>query len=216
MALLIRKIILDTWQKSTQRNFHVVKAMAIMLRFLEQPEIKQACIPVECVPPAHWPYLVVSAKHAPCHTCPPATHAPPATHTPLPCMLPCHACPLPHMPPLPTMHASPLCMPLPRMSQLPLPCMPPPHTPPAMHAPPRLHMPPPCGQNSWHTLLKILPCPNFVAGGNKHCVTIFSKPKRWQHNKNLKINDLIQWFAFWFQFGIYLRKRYSWINHLNA
>ena len=23
-----------------------------------------------------------------------------------------------------------------------------------------------CGQNSWHTLLKILPCPNFVAGGN--------------------------------------------------
>ena len=23
----------------------------------------------------------------------------------------------------------------------------------------------PCGQNSWHTLLKILPCPNFVAGG---------------------------------------------------
>ena len=27
--------------------------------------------------------------------------------------------------------------------------------------------PPPCEQNSWHTLLKILPCPNFVAGGNK-------------------------------------------------
>ena len=25
---------------------------------------------------------------------------------------------------------------------------------------------PPCGQNSWHTLLKILPCPNYVAGGN--------------------------------------------------
>ena len=24
-----------------------------------------------------------------------------------------------------------------------------------------------CGQNSWHTLLKILPCHNFVAGGNK-------------------------------------------------
>ena len=23
-----------------------------------------------------------------------------------------------------------------------------------------------CGQNSWHTLLKILPSPNFVAGGN--------------------------------------------------
>ena len=25
----------------------------------------------------------------------------------------------------------------------------------------------PHGQNSWHTLLKILPCPNFVAGGKK-------------------------------------------------
>ena len=24
----------------------------------------------------------------------------------------------------------------------------------------------PCEQNSWHMLLKILPCPNFVAGGN--------------------------------------------------
>ena len=27
--------------------------------------------------------------------------------------------------------------------------------------------PPPRGQNSWHTLLKILPCPNCVAGGDK-------------------------------------------------
>ena len=27
--------------------------------------------------------------------------------------------------------------------------------------------PPPRGQNSWHTLLKILPCRNFVADGNK-------------------------------------------------
>ena len=25
--------------------------------------------------------------------------------------------------------------------------------------------PPPCGQNSWHTLVKILPWPNFVAAG---------------------------------------------------
>ena len=30
---------------------------------------------------------------------------------------------------------------------------------------------PPHEQNSWHTLLKILPCPNFVAGGNKMCTT---------------------------------------------
>ena len=28
--------------------------------------------------------------------------------------------------------------------------------------------PPPCGQNSWHTLVKILPWPNFVAAG-KYC-----------------------------------------------
>ena len=28
--------------------------------------------------------------------------------------------------------------------------------------------PPPREQNTWHTLLKILPCPNFVAGGNNH------------------------------------------------
>ena len=27
--------------------------------------------------------------------------------------------------------------------------------------------PPSYGQNSWHTLLKILPCPNCVVGGNK-------------------------------------------------
>ena len=61
--------------------------------------IKQECIPVGCVPPAHWPYLVVSAMHAPCHTCPPAMHAPL-----LPCMPPPHhACPLPRMPP--AMHA---------------------------------------------------------------------------------------------------------------
>ena len=26
----------------------------------------------------------------------------------------------------------------------------------------------PCGQSSWHMLLKILPCPNFVAGGDEH------------------------------------------------
>ena len=26
----------------------------------------------------------------------------------------------------------------------------------------------PCGQNSWHTLLKTLPCRNFVAGGNNY------------------------------------------------
>ena len=100
---------------------------------------------------------ICCSMHAPCHACPPAMHAP------LPRMPPCHACP-------PAMHVSLAT-----------------HTPchacsTAMYAPlPHTHPPPchawsPCGQNSWHTLLKILPCPNFVAGGNKvpsqalHCM----------------------------------------------
>ena len=64
---------------------------------------QQECIPVGCVPPAHWPYLIIS------YACPPRKN-----HTPLqekPCMPPgknhvCppgknHACPLgkPRMPP---------------------------------------------------------------------------------------------------------------------
>ena len=78
---------------------------------------RQECIPVGCVPPAHWPYFIVSAGGGeaciPCHAWPPATYAPchahpPATHAPLPCTppathgppamhTPCHTCP-------PTMH----------------------------------------------------------------------------------------------------------------
>ena len=62
---------------------------------------KQECIPVGCIPPAHWPYLVVSTMHTPLrcmpplpcmpphhHACPSAMHAPPH-----------HACPPPHIPP---------------------------------------------------------------------------------------------------------------------
>ena len=132
---------------------------------------QQECIPVGFVPPAHWPYLIISYALPPHnHACPPTMHPPPATtHTPGN-----HACPLatthtpkkPHM--LPHNHACP-----PATTQPP---PPPQHacpwqacTPPAtMHAPPGYHACPacpPCGQNSWHTLLKILPCPNFVAGG---------------------------------------------------
>ena len=122
---------------------------------------QQECIPLGCVPPAH------TVSHSICHTHPPAMHAPLFNTCPLPCIPhPHHACHLPHTPPMhaplphmashhtcppvtrPPCHASP---PLPRMS--PLPCM---------------HLPPPhCGQNSWQTLLKIFPCSNFVAGGNK-------------------------------------------------
>ena len=101
----------------------------------------QECIPVGCVPPAHWPTISHSVggggmcgMHAPCHACPlphmppamhssPVTYAPsPAMHTPLACTAPamhvpchthppCHACP-------PTTHT-----PLPRTP--PPPCMPP-------------------------------------------------------------------------------------------
>ena len=55
----------------------------------------------------------------------------------VPCMPHCHACP-------PATHA-------PHHTH-PTPCTPPTHTP-------------PCGQNSWHTVVKTLPCHNFVAGG---------------------------------------------------
>ena len=134
--------------------------------------------------PTHWLYLVVSSTHTPCHAhplphthpchahplpCMPPMHTP-ATHIPLPCMPPPPAmdAPLPHMPPY---HACPLpCMPL-HHTHTHIPTMHAPHhtCPSSMHTPPP-HMPPPCEQNSWHTLLKILPCPNFVAGGKKRSV----------------------------------------------
>ena len=40
---------------------------------------KQECIPVGCVPPAHWPYLIVSEKTEKTMHAPPnkTTHAPP-------------------------------------------------------------------------------------------------------------------------------------------
>ena len=72
-------------------NGHVLK----MLR-VNRP-LQQECIRVGCVPPAHWPYLVVSYACPPRknHACPPGkNHAcPPGKN---------HACPpgkKPHMPP---------------------------------------------------------------------------------------------------------------------
>ena len=104
-----------------------------------------------------------------CHAHPLATHAP--CHTPLPCRIPTTHAPPPHVP---SCHACPpaMCAPLPGMSpamQVPHHAGPTPHMPPAMHKPPSWSPPPAMhtpssGQNSWHTLLKILPCPNFVAG----------------------------------------------------
>ena len=101
--------------------------------------VEQECIPVACLLPAHWPYLVVShacspiatmhtplatihvppaTMHPPCnHTCPPATTHPSSNHARL----------------LATMHAPQQpCMP-PSNNAHPLqPC-----TPPCNHAPPR-------------------------------------------------------------------------------
>ena len=62
---------------------------------------KQECIPIRCVPPAHWPYLVVFAMHPPAMHAPPPTPPtthPPAMHAPLTCPPATHA-PLPRTPP---------------------------------------------------------------------------------------------------------------------
>ena len=44
--------------------------------------------------------------------------------------------------------------------------------------------PPPCGQNSWHTLVKILPWPNFVAAGknrvNEHAISLTPREQHCQ------------------------------------
>ena len=110
--------------------------------------------------------LTVS-RHILCN--PPSNHACP----PQPCMPPCnHACP-------PSNHTCPLATMHPPHNHAcpPQPCMPPtttdatplqPLMPPSNHSFPlaTTHAPPatmhtPRGQNSWHTLLKILPCPKL-------------------------------------------------------
>ena len=91
---------------------------------------------------------------------------------PPPHMLPYHACPPSHVCP-PSMHVSCHAHPSPPPLTPPLP-----HTSPAMHASP-------CWQNSWHTLLKILPCPNFVAGGNNHVTHSEMKSVSLLHHVNI-------------------------------
>ena len=87
---------------------------------------KQECIPVGCVPSAHWPYPVVSATQAPCHAHP-RCHACPLKPT-----HPCHAHPPPRMPP--AMYAP--CHTCP-----PIPCMPPTMHAPYHACPPAMHTP---------------------------------------------------------------------------
>ena len=144
------------------------------------PSCTRECIPVGCVPATH----AAAAMHAPCHACPlprmhhPAIHAPqprmaPTIHTTLPCMPPpCTCHPAMHAP---TTHAPPaihgLChAPPPHIESTPYP--PHAHMPPITHVachactPPAMHTHP-YEQNDWQTPVKILPCSNFIAGGNK-------------------------------------------------
>ena len=76
--------------------------------------LKQECIPVGCVPPAHWPYLRISSY--PMHTPLEQPRMPPQSNHACPPEQPCtpprsnHACPPPpgattHAPPGATMHA---------------------------------------------------------------------------------------------------------------
>ena len=84
----------------------------------------------------------LTISHSICHAHPHHARPLPCMHPP-PCTPPGMHAPLPHMPP---MH-------------------PPPHTPPPPCMPPLPHMFPPVDR-ILDTLLKILPCPNSVAGGN--------------------------------------------------
>ena len=123
--------------------------------------ICHACLNTTHVPPvmhASLPCTPPLATHTPMpHTCPPAMHTPlpctpPAMHALLPCMPPAMHIPMPHTHPLPCIppcHASAPC------HAHPLPCMPP------------CHACPPPVDRILDTLLKILLCPNFVAGGNE-------------------------------------------------
>ena len=137
---------------------------------------KQECIPVGCVPPAHWPYLIEKTMHAPQktthtplenHAHPPGatTHAPRSNHA---CSLGAtmHAPPeQPCTPPRATMHAPQATTYPPGATMhapLEQPRMPPRatmHAPRSNHAPPweQPCMPPqsnhtclPCGQNDRH------------------------------------------------------------------
>ena len=133
---------------------------SVLVRF---HQLIQQCIPVGCVAPTHWPYLVLSYT-PPCnHACPPATmHAPQQPHMPpqQPCTPPSnHTCPpaTTHVPRQPCTPPSNHTCPLATM-----------HAPSAtMHAPWQPHMPP-----LWTEFLTLasenitLPQTSF-AGGNK-------------------------------------------------
>ena len=102
-------------QVSNKRKFTLSWIWFSLRTLLKKRQHKQECIPVGCVPSAHWPHVGAGGRvwQGACvaHTCPLPCMPPPATHAPchtcpLPCMPPTcpyahHACPPPHMPPIP-------------------------------------------------------------------------------------------------------------------
>ena len=139
---------------------HTTRSLTISHRIICKPPCNHAH-PLATMPPAtmHTPH---SHACSPCnHACPPTMQAPynhahPTCNYTHPCN---HACP-----PQPCMPCTTTYAPPPNHVPPYQPCMPlatthppQPHTP----SPPPGNHAPPCGQNCWHTLLKILPCPKL-------------------------------------------------------
>ena len=147
--------------------------------FFCKKHIQQECIPVGCVPPACCPYLLACNApggvylHGGC-TCPLVAHI--SQHAMLPGGVPAWGVYLPRGMSLPGGVYLPGGVPARGCTCQRGTCPGEGGTPAqggvctcwGVYLPRRMHLPrysPPCEQNSWHTLLKILPCPNFVAGG---------------------------------------------------
>ena len=97
-----------TWRQRHRRLFSVVNTtfeMGCMVTnvavctWRQKENYQQECIPVGCVPPAHWPYAVAVVSVLP---------RMPTTRLP-PCTPPTMHAPQPHMPPRPCM--APACVP---------------------------------------------------------------------------------------------------------
>ena len=79
--------LLHVTSKLTSLYFNLIVSNVTLFQNASTASI-QECIPVGCVPSAHWLYLVVSARGCAYHACPPATHAPGTYARPLPCTPP--------------------------------------------------------------------------------------------------------------------------------
>ena len=96
--IMTRTMLCCRWESATLVLFRLcLQVHWLADRDEKHNKTQQECIPVGCVPPAHWPYLVVSYAH------PPHIHASPGNHTGPPTTM--HAPRQPRMPP--SNHASP-------------------------------------------------------------------------------------------------------------